>query len=409
MAFADDVRAFHRGAKGKVRMILTERITSREILAKTYTPGVAIPSRDIADDREKVWELTGRRYRVAVISDGSAVLGLGNIGPEAALPVMEGKAALFKEFADIDAFPICLATQDKNEIIMIVKALAPSFGGINLEDISAPRCFEIEEALKRELDIPVFHDDQHGTAIVVLAGLLNALKVRRHAEEAGTLLRDDSPLRSESPQDDVPAVSKHIRNTKIVISGAGAAGTAIARMLLAQGFTNLLIVDSKGIISRNRGDLDSEAKMFLAAATNKENIDGALKEAMKGSDVFIGVSAAGLVTKDMVRSMEKDPIIFALANPDPEILPSDAKEAGAMIVASGRSDFPNQVNNLLAFPGVFRGALDAGAKTITEEMKIAAAIALAACVEKPTAEKILPDPLEKGIAERIAKAVSGAA
>ena len=380
MASKDDIRAFHRSAKGKVRMALTEPISSREMLAKTYTPGVAVPARDIAENPELVWELTGRRNRVAVVSDGSAVLGLGNVGPLAALPVMEGKAALFKEFADIDAFPICLATQNTDEIVQAVKAIAPSFGGINLEDIAAPRCFQVEEILKRELDIPVFHDDQHGTAIVVLAALMNALKV----------------------------TGRSSHDVKIVIPGAGPAGTAIARMLLSQGFSHILVVDRQGIIHRDRDDLNCEAKMFLAAATNPENMKGSLKEAINGSDVFIGVSTANLVTKDMVRSMAKDPIVFALANPDPEIMPGDAKEAGALIVASGRSDFPNQVNNLLAFPGVFRGALDSGAKEITQEMKLAAAKALAACVENPTAEKILPDPLEKGITMKVAEAVKNA-
>lgn len=363
-------------------MALTEPISSREMLAKTYTPGVAVPARDIAENPELVWELTGRRNRVAVVSDGSAVLGLGNVGPLAALPVMEGKAALFKEFADIDAFPICLATQNTDEIVQAVKAIAPSFGGINLEDIAAPRCFQVEEILKRELDIPVFHDDQHGTAIVVLAALMNALKV----------------------------TGRSSHDVKIVISGAGAAGTAIARMLLSQGFSHILVVDRQGIIHRDRDDLNCEAKMFLAAATNPENMKGSLKEAINGSDVFIGVSTANLVTKDMVRSMAKDPIVFALANPDPEIMPGDAKEAGAAIIASGRSDLlGTQVNNLLAFPGVFRGALDSGAKEITQVMKLAAAKALAACVENPTAEKILPDPLEKGVAMKVAEAVKKAA
>lgn len=396
MASKEEIRAFHRNAKGKVRMTLTERISSREMLAKTYTPGVAIPARDIAENPELVWQLTGRRNRVAVVSDGSAVLGLGNIGSLAALPVMEGKAALFKEFADIDAFPICLATQDVSEIVQAVKAIAPSFGGINLEDIAAPRCFHIEEMLKRTLDIPVFHDDQHGTAIVVLAALINALKVK------DTLLVGSSLVSRRGTQGRVTS------DIRIVISGAGAAGTAIARMLLSQGFSHILVVDRAGIINRNRDDLNSEAKMFLAAGTNPKNMKGSLAEAMKASDVFIGVSTANLVTKDMVHSMAKNPVVFALANPDPEIMPNDAKEAGAMIVASGRSDFPNQVNNLLAFPGVFRGALDAGAKEITQKMKLAAAHALAACVENPTAEKILPDPLEKEVAMLVASSVQKA-
>jgi len=368
-------------------MALTEAISSREILSKTYTPGVATAALDIAENGKHVWDLTGRRNRVAIVSDGSAVLGLGNIGPAAALPVMEGKAALFKEFADIDAFPIVLATQETDAIIEIVKGIAPSFGGINLEDIAAPRCFEIEERLKRELEIPVFHDDQHGTAIVVLAALMNALKVARRSAACST-------SRSDMP--------------RIVISGAGAAGTAIARILLSQGFHTILVVDRKGIIGRYRDDLDCESKTFLAAVTNPENIIGGLADALQSADVFIGVSAPNLVTKAMVRSMAKNPIVFALANPDPEIMPDDARDAGAMIVASGRSDFPNQVNNLLAFPGIFRGALDAGAKKITEEMKIAAALSLAACVPEPCPEKILPDPLEKGVAMRVAEAVKKA-
>ena len=395
-------------------MALTEPISSREMLAKTYTPGVAVPARDIAENPELVWELTGRRNRVAVVSDGSAVLGLGNVGPLAALPVMEGKAALFKEFADIDAFPICLATQNTDEIVQAVKAIAPSFGGINLEDIAAPRCFQVEEILKRELDIPVFHDDQHGTAIVVLAALMNALKVRSLDTRRRVTLSSPSPF--DGAQDRLrEGVSKGRHgatrdDTKIVISGAGAAGTAIARMLLSQGFSHILVVDRQGIIHRDRDDLNCEAKMFLAAATNPENMKGSLKEAINGSDVFIGVSTANLVTKDMVRSMAKDPIVFALANPDPEIMPGDAKEAGAAIIASGRSDLlGTQVNNLLAFPGVFRGALDSGAKEITQVMKLAAAKALAACVENPTAEKILPDPLEKGVAMKVAEAVKKAA
>ncbi len=407
MASKEDIRAFHRKAKGKIRTMLTEAISSKETLAKTYTPGVAIPALDIAGNPELVWELTGRRNRVAVVSDGSAVLGLGNIGPLAALPVMEGKAALFKEFADIDAFPICLATQDVDEIVQAVKAIAPSFGGINLEDIAAPRCFAVEEILKRELDIPVFHDDQHGTAIVVLAALINALRVREPLSSSAA--RSAASRGCTSLDSLTPVRSLEKSDIRIVISGAGAAGTAIASMLLSQGLSHILVVDRTGIINRDRDDLNSKAKMFLAAATNPENCKGSLVEAMKGSDVFIGVSTANLVTKDMVRSMAEDPIVFALANPDPEIMPDDAKEAGAFIVASGRSDFPNQVNNLLAFPGVFRGALDSGAKEITQEMKLAAAKALAACVENPTAEKILPDPLEKEIALRVADAVKNEA
>jgi malate dehydrogenase (oxaloacetate-decarboxylating) len=368
----------HRKFKGKVSVELTTPISSKDDLALAYTPGVAVASNAIASDTNKVWELTGRRNRVAIVSDGTAVLGLGNIGPEAAMPVMEGKAALFKQFADVDAFPICLATQDTDEIIATVKALAPSFGGINLEDISAPRCFEIEETLKRELSIPVFHDDQHGTAIVLLAALINAFKLTKRSFES----------------------------TKIVINGAGAAGTAIARILLSQGAKNILILDRKGIIHRKRSDLNSEAKTFLAAATNPENVEGSLEDAMKGADVFIGVSAPGLVNASMIQSMNDDPIIFAMANPDPEIMPEEAKKAGAVIVATGRSDYPNQVNNILAFPGIFRAALDAEAEDITEDMKLAAAHALSECVDDLSPEKILPDPLEEGIAQKVAEAVT---
>ena len=380
---------FHKSANGKVVMQTSSPIRTTKDLSLSYTPGVAVPSKEIANNPEKVWEYTGRRNRVAIITDGSAVLGLGDIGPEAALPVMEGKAALFKEFADVDAFPICLAEKDTEEIIKTVKRLAPSFGGINLEDISAPRCFEIEEVLKEELDIPVFHDDQHGSAIVVLAGLMNALKVKDREQGTGNREQDFCDCR-------------------IVISGAGAAGTAIARILLSRGFRNILILDSKGIINRNRDDLNSAAKAMLAAVTNPENIGGSLADALNGADIFIGVSRSGLVTKEMVSSMNKDPIIFALANPDPEIMPSDARDAGAKVVATGRSDFPNQVNNVLAFPGVFRGALDARATDITEEMKLAAADALAACVPEPSVEKILPDPLDHEVASSIADAVKSA-
>ena len=370
----------HRKFKGKVSVELTTPIASQDDLALAYTPGVAVASSVIAGDKNRVWELTGRRNRVAIVSDGTAVLGLGNIGPEAAMPVMEGKAALFKQFAGVDAFPVCLATQDTDEIIQTVKALAPSFGGINLEDISAPRCFEIEETLKRELSIPVFHDDQHGTAVVLLAALINAFKLTKRSFES----------------------------TRIVINGAGAAGTAIARILLSQGAKNILILDSKGIIHRKRSDLNSEAKTFLAAATNPENVEGSLEDAMKNADVFIGVSAPGLVNASMIQSMNDDPIIFAMANPDPEIMPEEAKKAGAAIVATGRSDYPNQVNNILAFPGIFRAALDAEAEDITEDMKLAAAHALSECVNTLSPEKILPDPLEEGIAQKVAEAVTKA-
>ncbi|MBU0613877.1 NADP-dependent malic enzyme, partial [Patescibacteria group bacterium] len=324
--------------------------------------------------------LTSRRNWVAVVSDGSAVLGLGNIGPEAAMPVMEGKAILFKEFANVDAFPICLNTQDTEEIIETVKRLEPTFGGINLEDISAPRCFEIEERLKKEMNIPVFHDDQHGTAVVVLAGLINAAKV----------------------------VKKDIKQMRAVITGAGAAGTAITKLLISQGIGDIVLVDSQGIIGPNRNDLN-ESKIEMLKVTNKQKISGLLKDALFGSDIFIGVSKAGILSEEMIKTMARSPIVFAMANPDPEIMPDIAKSAGAAVVATGRSDFPNQLNNVLAFPGIFRGTLDAKVSEITEAMKLAAAKALADSVEDPSPEKIIPSPFQAGIAKSVALAVSMAA
>lgn len=368
--------ATHRKLKGKIALQVKSQIRTREDLSWAYTPGVAAVSTAIAKDRTQVWELTARGNWVAVVSDGSAVLGLGNIGPGGALPVMEGKAVLFKEFADVDAFPICLDTQDVNEIVETVVHIAPSFGGINLEDIAAPRCFEIEERLRRVLDIPVFHDDQHGTAIVVLAGLTNALAV----------------------------TGRTFRSAKVVISGVGAAGSAIANILHAQGVQDIILVDSQGILVRGRRDLNP-MKERLLTFTNFRNISGTLADAMIGRDVFIGVSKAGIVSEAMIASMNPDPIIFAMANPTPEIMPELAKRAGAKVVATGRSDFPNQVNNVLVFPGIFRGALDVRAKTITEEMELAAAKALAAYVLKPTPDAILPDPLDRGVAKAVARAV----
>ncbi|PIZ93589.1 MAG: NAD-dependent malic enzyme, partial [Candidatus Magasanikbacteria bacterium CG_4_10_14_0_2_um_filter_41_10] len=314
-----------------------------------------------------------------VVTDGSAVLGLGNIGPEASLPVMEGKALLFKQFADVDAFPIALDTQDTEEIIETVKRIAPMFGGINLEDISAPRCFEIEERLQKELNIPVFHDDQHGTAIVVLAGLYNALKV----------------------------VNKKIEDITVTMSGVGAAGVAITKLLLLAGVKDVFLVDSKGLIYEGREDLN-DVKVVLATQTNREKRTGTLADALCGADVFVGVSKPNLVTPDMVQSMATDAIIFAMANPDPEIMPDIAKEAGAAVVATGRSDFLNQINNVLAFPGVFRGLLDARIPNVTNDMKLAAARALADAVTEPTAEYIIPGPFEIGIADAVAKAVKNA-
>jgi malate dehydrogenase (oxaloacetate-decarboxylating) len=370
----------HKKLHGKIGVQLKTQLQSREDLSLLYTPGVAAPCREIAKSREAVWQYTNRGNTVAVVTDGSAVLGLGNIGPEAALPVMEGKALLFKEFGGVDAWPICLDTQDTEEIVQIVKAIAPSFGGINLEDIAAPRCFEIEARLEEELHIPVFHDDQHGTAIVVFAGMLNALKV----------------------------TERDITNTKFVVSGVGAAGVAIIHMLQDHGAKHIIAVDSKGIVSTGRDDLNI-VKKEIAASTNANAKQGTLADALVGADAFIGVSAPDIVTKAMVQGMAPRAIVFALANPTPEIMPDVAKAAGAEVVASGRSDFPNQVNNVLAFPGVFRGALDSGATAITQKMKLAAAEALATAVVNPTAEKIIPDVLERSVAERVAEAVRKAA
>lgn len=370
----------HKQLKGKIALAPKAHIEKREDLALLYSPGVAAPCVEIAQDTSKVWEYTSRGNWVAVVSDGSAVLGLGNIGPEAALPVMEGKALLFKEFGDVDAFPVCLNTQNTEEIIAAVKAIAPSFGGINLEDIAAPRCFEIEERLKHELDIPVFHDDQHGTAIVVIAALLNALKV----------------------------TGRIMETTKFAVSGVGAAGVAIIHMLQAYGARQIIAVDSKGIVSRDREDLNS-SKREIAESTNPQNITGGMSDALRGADVFIGVSAPNVVTQEMVASMREQAIVFAMANPVPEIMPDVAHEAGAYIVATGRSDFPNQVNNVLAFPGIFRGALDVRARKITEEMKRAAAQALAESVVDVSPTNIIPSALDKSIAERVAEAVRGVA
>ena len=363
----------HKRLRGKTALHVKSPIRTRDDLSWAYTPGVAAPCRAIAKNPEEVWTYTARGNWVAVITDGSAVLGLGNIGPLAALPVMEGKCVLLKEFGNVDAFPICLATQDTEEIIQTVKRLAPSFGGINLEDISAPRCFEIERRLDAELDIPVFHDDQHGTAIVVTAGLINACTVTGHT----------------------------LADCSIVINGAGAAGMAIANMLTEFGVHEIVLCDRTGIISCKRPDL-TKTKQDLAERTNPNDKNGLLADAVKGADILIGVSAPKTFTQEMIRSMKKDGIVFALSNPDPEIFPDDAKSAGAAVVATGRSDFPNQVNNVLAFPGIFRGALDARIRSITPAMKQAAALALANFVQKPTTERILPEVMEKGVAEAVA-------
>ena len=339
-----------------------------------YTPGVAEVSRAVAKNKKLAFEYTIRKNMVGVVSDGSAVLGLGNLGPEGALPVMEGKALLFKELGGVDAFPIVLATQETEEIIKIVKAIAPTFGGINLEDISAPRCFEIEERLKKELDIPVFHDDQHGTAIVVLAGLINALKV----------------------------VGKKVEKVKIVISGAGAAGMAITNLLLEYGAKNIILVDSKGVIHASRKNGMNPYKEKIARVTNPEDVVGNLRDALKGADVFIGVSAPNLLLAKDIRMMSGEPIVFAMSNPIPEIMPDEAKRGGAEVVATGRSDYANQINYVLAFPGIFRGALDARVRIITTEHKLKAAKAIAALIKKPTSAKIIPGALDT----RVVKAVS---
>ena len=372
----------HMKARGKISINLKIPILTKEDLSIAYTPGVAAPSKAIHEDPFKAYDYTSKGNLVAVVTDGSAVLGLGNIGPLAAMPVMEGKAVLFKKFADVDAIPICLDTQDTEEIIRTVKNIAPTFGGINLEDISAPRCFEIERRLKKDLDIPVFHDDQHGTAIVLLAALVNASKV----------------------------VGKKISDMDIVISGAGAAGSAIARILLGYSAKDIILCDTKGAIFEGREEGMNPEKEELAKMTNKRKKQGSLGDMMEGTDVFIGVSMPGLVTENMISSMSENAIVFAMANPEPEIMPDAAKNAGAKVVGTGRSDFPNQVNNVLAFPGVFRGALDSRASDITEEMKVAAAEALASCVSDSEldADHILPSPFNKDVANTVAKAVSDA-
>ena len=368
----------HRQWQGKLETLSKVKVNSREDLALAYTPGVAEPCKVIAQDREAVYTYTTKANTVAVVSDGSAVLGLGNIGPYAAMPVMEGKAVLFKEFGNVNAVPICLDTQDTEEIIKAVTWLAPGFGGINLEDISAPRCFEIEERLKATLDIPVFHDDQHGTAIVVLAGIINALKV----------------------------VGKEKENCKVVVNGAGSAGIAITCLLLTYGFSNVIMCDKTGIISQSTEGLNWMQKK-LAERTNPKQETGNLAQAMTGADIFIGVSAPGIVSSEMVSSMNADAILFAMANPVPEIMPDLAKAAGAKIVGTGRSDFPNQVNNVIAFPGIFKGALEGRAKQITEEMKLAAALAIAGLVKEKelTEDNILPQPFNPQVAEVVAQAV----
>ncbi len=373
--YRDSLR-LHRKYRGKLAVEVKVPLKNRKDLSLAYTPGVGQVSVVIGKDPKLAREYTIKRNTIAIVSDGSAILGLGNLGAEAALPVMEGKAALFKRFAGIDAFPLCLATQDPEEIIRTVKNIAPVFGGINLEDISAPRCFEIERRLQKELSIPVVHDDQHGTAVVVLAALVNALRLRR-----------------------LPAP-----RARIVVSGAGAAGTAVTKILLDHGCRDIVVCDSKGAIHARRRDLNSE-KAALARVTNPRRIEGELADVIPGANIFIGVSKPGVLTEAMVRSMSKDPIVFALANPVPEIMPGLAVRAGAFIVATGRSDFPNQVNNVLAFPGIFRGALDHRIKRFTPKMFVNAALGLARCVKHPTPEKILPDVFDKSVVSAVAKAI----
>ncbi len=379
----------HKTLRGKITVRNKMDVRTTDDLAKVYSPGVAAPCEAIAADKSKVYDYTLKGNCVAIVTDGSAVLGLGNIGPEAAMPVMEGKAMLFKKFADIDAFPICLATQDTEEIIKTVRYLAPTFGGVNLEDIAAPHCFEIERRLQ-DIGIPVFHDDQDGTAIVVLAGLINAAKL----------------------------VGKSLFDLKVVVNGAGAAGTAITRLLRCQGYADertscisvkdVIACDSKGIISRHRTDLNDE-KAQLLDYTNMNNLGGSLQDALKGADVFIGVSKGNLLTAADVQTMANNAIIFALANPIPEIMPDEAKKGGAAIVGTGRSDLPNQINNVLGFPGIFRGALDARATRITPAMKLAAAYAIADHLREPSLDHIIPATLDPAVAHRVAEAVRQAA
>ncbi len=368
----------HEEWNGKIETVSKSPVKSREDLSIAYTPGVAEPCNVIAKDKEAAYKYTMKANTIAVVSDGSAVLGLGNIGPYAAMPVMEGKAVLFKEFGGVNAVPICLDTQDTEEIIKAVTYLAPGFGGINLEDISAPRCFEIEERLKATLDIPVFHDDQHGTAIVVLAGIINALKV----------------------------VNKKKEDCRVVVNGAGSAGVAITKLLLRYGFTNILMCDRSGIISKDIQGLNW-MKQQMAEITNLKNEKGSLADACKGADIFVGVSAPNVLTGEMVSSMNRDSIIFALSNPNPEILPDIAKAAGARVVGTGRSDFPNQVNNVVAFPGIFKGALEGRAKQITEEMKLAAAQAIASLVpdNEINEDNIMPEAFNPMVAQMVADAV----
>jgi len=383
MNIYEEALKLHEENKGKIEVISKTEVKDMHDLAVVYTPGVAEPCRKIHDKTSEVYRYTSKGNMVAVVSDGTAVLGLGDIGPEAALPVMEGKAVLFKHFAGVDAFPICLATKDPDKIVEAVTLLAPSFGGINLEDISAPRCFEIEERLKKILDIPVFHDDQHGTAIVVLSGLINALKI----------------------------VGKDLGKVKIVVNGAGASAIAVLKFIMSAGVKNAILCDSKGIIYEGRKENMNSVKEEMAKITNKEKIKGTLADAIVGADVFLGLSVAGALNPEMVKTMASDSIIFVMANPIPEIMPGDAKEAGARIVATGRSDFPNQVNNCLGFPAIFKGALKVRASQINEKMKLAAAYALASLISEDELndENVIVDVFDPRVVERESEAVAKAA
>lgn len=383
MSLREEALELHRAHQGKLGVVTKVPVENARDLSLAYSPGVAEPCKEIHRFAETVYEYTAKGNMVAVVSDGTAVLGLGNIGPHAALPVMEGKAVLFKSFAGVDAVPICLNTTDVEEIIRTVKLIEPAFGGINLEDIAAPACFAIEERLKRELSIPVFHDDQHGTAIVTLAGLINALKV----------------------------TGKRMQDIKVVANGAGAAGIAIIKLLLSMGVKHVIMCDTKGAIYEGREEGMNSVKDIIAKNTNQERLRGSLEEVIAGADVFIGVSAADAVSQEMVRSMNSDPIIFAMANPDPEIKPADAIAAGARVVGTGRSDYPNQVNNVLAFPGIFRGALDTRATMINEEMKIAAAYAIAELIpaHELRYDYVIPSPFDPRVAPAVAAAVAKAA
>lgn len=383
MSLREEALHIHRVNKGKLESKSKIPVKNAYDLSLAYSPGVAEPCKDIYDDKSKVYDYTMKGNMVAVVSDGTAVLGLGNIGPEAALPVMEGKAVLFKSFAGVDAFPICLNTTDIDEIVNTVKLLEPTFGGVNLEDIAAPNCFVIEERLKNETNIPIFHDDQHGTAIVTVAGLVNALKL----------------------------VGKSMSNIRVVANGAGAAGIAIIKLLYSYGVRDIIMCDTKGAIFENRSHGMNNVKSEVAKYTNRDQLEGSLVDVIKGADVFIGVSVEGALSKEMVQSMNENPIIFAMANPVPEIMPNEAKEAGAMVIGTGRSDFPNQVNNVLAFPGIFRGALDVRATHINEKMKIAAVEAIAALVSEKdlSPDYVIPAPFDPRVAPAVASAVAKAA